>query len=305
MKTEQYPRAFEEQAIRAINERFAAPAPVVRLAHLVAEQEASSRAAHGELSDEGRALQKKFERDGVVLGEHISAATKALKDRWVPRDGALPALRDRLHFFGPDSAGKGGPWVYKLAWGNIEGGTGGAGIGVQTILQDGTFSASHYTHGSNHLAAYAGIGVSMVPSLDVCTLSIRPLVEWNGFDILSSEVFDRNLKPSGWGVAGARIGIQVQSWDLAGGTFRNEPALWGAPVWERSELNPSGARNYNDTVDARSLQLDVLATKDRQYVIWVSCKAFVITQAPFGLDIRASASITCRMPYLAVEEVAF
>jgi hypothetical protein len=271
---------------------------------VVTDQEVAAYPARRELTADGARLKANFERDGIVLGEYASAATDAITRHWRPTyDVGQDALRDRLHVFGADRAGTGGPWFYSLTWGTIDGGTGGAGIGISANVREGTLSASHFTHGSNQLSAYSGIGMVFVPGLERCTLSVRPLVNWAGFDILSHRVFDPQLDPKGWGVAGAQLGLHVQSWDLAGGSFRNDGAKW-APLWQRSEINPSGQRNYDDTVDARDLQLDVLAASDRKYVVWVSCRAFVITQAKFDLDIWASASVSCQIPFVVVEEMA-
>jgi hypothetical protein len=301
-------RDFDKRAIRAIRDTVATPSPVKHLAQLVADQEAAAHPAQLKLSADARRLKANFKRDGKILGEQISAATEALNRRWGGSHGIdlgtlLPLPRERLHVFGADRAGTGGPFFYGLTWGLIEGGTGGAGIGVGTNLRDGTFWASHFVHGSSELSSFAGIGVRLTPGLDPCWLSVRPFVNWRGTDILSHRVFDSQLSPRGWGVAGAQIGIHVQSWDRAGREFRTDGVKW-VPVWERSEINPSGSLNHSGSVDTRDLRLDVLASGDRTYAIWVSCRAFVITQAKFGLDIWSSASMSCELPYLIVEEVA-
>jgi hypothetical protein len=75
-------------------------------------------------------------------------------------------------------------------------------------------------------------------------------------------------------------------------------------LWNRSEINPSGSRSYSGSVSASDLALSVLVTSQRQYAIWVACRAFVITQAVFDLDISSSASVSCELPLLFVEEQA-
>jgi len=133
-------------------------------------------------------------------------------------------------------------------------------------------------------------------------LSVRPLVNWSGYDMLGSKVYDpEHLPVTGWAVAAGQIGVQIQSTDRAGGAFRNDAARW-VSAWERSEPNPSGLRSYNGTEDARTLQVDVLAFGNRNYAIWVSCRAFVLSQSKFGVDTRASSSISCQLPLLFVEE---
>ena len=148
MTPDLYLREFEKDAVAAMQDRFAPPAPVAELARLVASQEAAATGGAAELSAEGRRLQASFVHETTLLGRHIAAATGALQDRWGPSLDLTPiALRDRLHVFGPDAGGTGGPFVYSTAWGTIEGGSSGAGIGIQTNLRSGTMAASHYTHG--------------------------------------------------------------------------------------------------------------------------------------------------------------
>jgi hypothetical protein len=153
-ETEPYSSDFNERAIQAMQDRFVMPDPVTYLAQLVADQEAASQPADVKLGVDARRLQSNFERDGKILGGHISAAFDAITRQWRQAydidDALLRPLRDRLYFFGADRAGTGGPFVYGLSWGNIEGGS-GAGIGINTNLREGTFSASHSKHGSGWL----------------------------------------------------------------------------------------------------------------------------------------------------------
>lgn len=305
-ETELYSPDFNERAIQAMQDRFVMPEPATYLARLVADQEAASQSAGVKLGVDASQLQTNFESDGKILGDHISAAFDAITHHWTQAYDIHHVLhrplRERLHIFGADRAGTGGPFFYGLTWGRIEGGTGGAGIGINTNLREGTFSASHFTHGSNQFSSYAGIGIRFTPGVDRCILSVRPLVNWNGFDTLSHRIFDPQLNVSGWGIAGAEIGVHIQSEDRAGGGFRDDGGRW-VPAWDRREINPSGSRSYNDTEDARTLQVDVLASGSRNYVIWVSCRAFVLTQAKFGLDIWASSSVSCQLPFVVVEEM--
>jgi hypothetical protein len=304
MIDERYVAEFEEQAVRGMNAEFTVARPATSLAKLVTEQEATAYPGHRKLSAEGLLRQASFEHDRVILGDHIASSSEALSNRWLPVHEAPPVgLADSLHVFGPDTGGTAGPNSYTLSWTFIEGGTGGAGIGASANVRNGIFSASHFTHGSNQFSAYAGLGVSIVPNLKLSTLSVRPLVNWSGFDILSSRVFDPQLNPRAWGVASAQIGLIVQSWDLAGNGFRTDKTQW-TTVWNRSEINPSGSRNYSGSVDARELLLSVLVTSQRRYAIWVACRAVVITQAVFDLDIFSSASVSCQLPLLFVEELA-
>ena len=303
MKPKNYGPEFEERAVRAMRDKVAVLPELESLAHLIDEQERAASGSNRDLTADGLRLKANFERDRIAVGEHMEAATKAMDRRWVISPDLAPNIfRDRLHFFGADRDGTGGPRVYNLNLGLIEGTGAGAGIGIGLNLREGKMWASHYVLGTTQMSSYAGIGMSIVPSLEHCLLSIRPVVNWNGYDILNHRFYDPKVQPSAWGVASAELGLHVQSSDLAGGSFRDDGGHW-IPLWKRSEINPSGQRNYNDMVDARSLSLDVLASSNRRYVIWVSCRALVISQAKFGLDIYASSSVGCQIPYVVVEEM--
>jgi hypothetical protein len=95
----------------------------------------------------------------------------------------------------------------------------------------------------------------------------------------------------------------LQSWDLAGNGFRTDTTLW-TDLWNRSEINPSGMRNYGGSVGLGTVTLRWLVTNQRQYAIWVACRAVVISQSVFDLEILASASVSCQLPVLFVDEQA-
>ena len=128
------------------------------------------------------------------------------------------------------------------------------------------------------------------------------MLNWMGYDILSTRVFDPQLNPQAWGVASGQIGLIIQSWDLAGNSGRTDTSQW-TTLWNRSEINPSGMRNYSGSVGTPELQLSWLVNNQRKYAIWVVCRALVITQAVFDLDISSSASVSCQLPLLFVQEV--
>jgi hypothetical protein len=84
---------------------------------------------------------------------------------------------------------------YGLSWGLIDEGSGGAGRAARAVT---TVTASHFTHGTNQLSAYAGIGVRLARPDQCCS---RPSVRhWKGFDILPP--FDTQLD-QGLGTASA------------------------------------------------------------------------------------------------------
>jgi hypothetical protein len=299
-------QAFDELAVKAIESRFKTPGPAIELGRILDEQEAAIWSPGLKLKAKALRSKRSFDRDTEMLGDHISKATATLNNKWGPAPfrplGPSPSFRDRLHVFVPDPQQTGRASAYRLSWGHIDGGVQGAGIGARTDPTHGTFWASHYGYGGSQLNAYAGIGVRLSPSQPWSRLSIRPFVNWSGYDVLSHRLYDPQLTVTGWGTAHGQIGIHVQSWDHSGGAFNNDASRW-VTAWNRSEINPSGTRDYNGTEDARTLQLEVLVSNQRRYAIWVSCRAFIGTQARFGLDIRAAASVSCQLPFLFVEEM--
>jgi len=50
------------------------------------------------------------------------------------------------------------------------------------------------------------------------------------------------------------------------------------------------------------LTLEVPATAARQYSVWVACNAKVYADPGFAVSTRASAAISCAVPFLVVEE---
>jgi hypothetical protein len=74
-----------------------------------------------------------------------------------------------------------GPLPYVLSWTQIDG-FAAAGDGASADIHSGTFYASRYTTGGQ-LNAYAGLGAWITPQFQSCSLSVRPYVDWSGFDI--------------------------------------------------------------------------------------------------------------------------
>jgi hypothetical protein len=291
----------DQRAIAAIRERFGAPGPVARLGELIAEQEAAVLPPPSELSPAARRLRANFEREGTVLTKRIAAELKVIATQSPPVfDRALPAPRDLLHVFGADVAGTGAPFFYRLAWTFIEG-TSGTSIDARADVRTGKFLASHYST-SGALSAYAAIGVRFTPQID-CLLSVRPYVNWSGWDILQHRVFDSQLNEQRWASAAGALGIYVESAE-PNGALRNEDANHWIDLWNRSELNPSGTRGYGGSESsATGLQAQFLASKQRRYSIWVCCRAFVSADPGFAVSTRANAALSCELPYLVVEEI--
>jgi hypothetical protein len=292
----------DRRAIAAIQAELAKPGPAMRLGQLLTNQDAATRSRGDELKPAARRRRTNFVREGKVLTQHISAEMKVLNDRWdILFDRALPPPRDLLHVFGPDVEGTGGKWFYRLAWEHVDD-TRGAGIGASADVLTGKYWASHYTTGPKR-RAYAGLGVWLTPIVDSCFLSVRPYVNWSGFDILQHRVFDPQLNEVRWATATGDLGIIVQSWDLSGKGYYVDARHW-INIWERTEPNPSGAHDYDGIASSGTgLQVQVLGSTKRQYAIWVCCRAMVLADPGFAVATRASSSVSCQLPFLVVEEI--
>jgi hypothetical protein len=47
----------------------------------------------------------------------------------------------------------------------------------------------------------------------------------------------------------------------------------------------------------------LLATRSRQYAIWVTCHTGTVANRGFNVETRANAQLSCNMPYLEVAQV--
>jgi len=293
----------DAQAIAAIGEALGAPGPGGRLGTLLAEQEAAARPPSPELSSAQRRRHEEFERDSKVLASQVLEEVKGLdtgfRHRAVPFD-QIPHVRSNDSVL-DTTFSPGGPWPYRLAWTQIDG-FAAAGDSASADIHSGTFYASRYTT-SGQLNAYAGLGVWITPQLQSCRLWVRPYVDWSGFDILQTRIYDPNVNEQRWGVAQVQLGIFIQSWDLSGGSFNSDATKW-VTLWNRSELNPIGSRNYQGNAFAGDYILEAFASSSRQYAIWAVCRATAIAESGFAVATRASASVSCRMPFLLVGQIA-
>lgn len=296
---------FADAAVEAIAAQKTAPGPARRLAPLLAELEAA-HPVRTELSDEARRGLAQFERDNVTVAEHLSVEMETLFDRrggavWTDRPPFILQPPELKHIFGPDPQGTGAPTAYTLNWGHIDP-PAFTGSGARPNAREGTFSASHYATGNSTRSAFAGIGVKLTPNLEWCHLKVRPFVQWSGTDILNHHNAMPELGERRQGRASGAIGILIQSWAVGGGSFHSDADHW-VDMWDRSEQNPSGTRDYDGTADANALEVQILASGARQYAIWVYCWAYVESQTGFAVATRSSSMIGCHMPYLFVEEV--
>jgi hypothetical protein len=296
---------FDRDAIEAIRAKKTTLGPARRLAPFLAEMEAGY-STHVELTDDARRELARFERDNAIFADRVSVEMETLFAQpggaiWLEKPPFVLQPPELKHFFGPDPNGTGDPTAYRLNWGYVDGFP-GAGIDARPNAREGTFSASHYATGNSVFSAFAGIGVRLTPSLEWCHLSVRPFVQWSGSDILNHHNAMPELGEQRRGRASGAIGILIQSWDLAGGSF-HEDADHFIDMWDRIEVNPSGGRDYDGSADTDSLAVQILASGNRRYAIWVYCWAYVESQTGFAVATRSSAMIRCHMPYLFVEEI--
>ena len=290
-------------AASALQAALATPGPGRRMAELAARQESS---AAGRATANPEALRRRalFERDSRVFASRLKAELATIHGRY--RDGVHFDLqgfasRDLLHVYGPDPARTRGPWLYRDAWGHTTGDFQGAGIGTQVDLATGVMSASSFSTGGEN-DAFAAIGMRLSPLLTAGQISVRPYVDWTGFDTLFHRVFDPQVNEQRWAVAGGKVGIVVESRLAPGVDFRTDARQW-VEVWNRAEQNPSGSRDYAGLAGvATGLQLQVPTDHAREYFIWIVCWAYTIGDPGFAVATRASASIACHVPFVVVEE---
>lgn len=303
------PRAIEideldQAAIDGIQAYKTTPGPARRLAPEIAEMEAGFP-ARGTLTEQARAELVQFERDGVRLGELLDLERERLFDSpmliWRQTPILIADPPQLLHVFGAEPSNPTAPHAYRLNWAHVDG-FAGVGSHAAPDATHGTFSASQYATGTSALSAFAGIGVRLRPNLDWCHLSVRPYVKWSGSSMLNHRDAMPSLGEKQRAHSSGAIGISVQSWDLAGGNHHVDADHY-VDMWSRTELNPSGGRDYEGTSDSSTLSATFLASRQRRYSIFVYCWAYVESVSGFAVWTRASSMIACRMPFMVIEEI--
>jgi len=292
------------RAVAALETELVAGSPALRLNEFAVEQEVGRRSR--ELGAEGLKRKQRFQRDSVAFGKRMTAETAALHAGWAPiydYGQIIPPARDLLHVYGPDVNKTGSNVYYQLAWTHIDD-TQGAGIGATANINTGVFGGSHYTIGPGR-NAYAGLGVMITPQLKWCKLGVRPFVQWSGYDTLYHVVYDDSVDETRWATAIGMLGIIVQSWDHSGGAYYRDARMF-YNVWDRSEPNPSGSRDYDGYGNVTTgLSAEVLATSDREYAVWVCGRVWVAADPGFAVATRAGATISCHAPFMVVQEEPF
>lgn len=286
--------------VAAIQALLGRPGPEKALNRLVTEKEAAFRSTRPPLAAEASRLRTAWNREGKALSEQFVDVVTRWDRGWTTLPDFHFPSRELLHVFGPDPTGKGSADFYALEWTHIDP-FAGTGSFARADRRTGLMGTGHYTI-SGWLKSYAGVGVRIVPKTGIGMLSVRPYVNWTSNDLLQHRVFDPQLEEQRWAVGLGQVGIIVQSKLLAGGDFRTDAIHW-QDVWRRAELNPQGASDHDGTASsATGLTLEVPSTAGRRYFVWVVCNASVFADPGFAVATRASAAISCAVPFLVVEE---
>ena len=293
----------DEQTIIAKQEELAAPGPSARLTKILREQEVASRPNELKLSDAAYRSVKDFERDTAALNKQVSAELDYLNAKWdsplkLDLDLISPEVREGriLHVYGPDVHGTGEPKYYKLGWVHLDWGQAGADP------RTGKLFASNYTTGPARFTV-AQIGVKLRPTFPMCRLSVRAYTQFSGFDALHHRVHDPSLPEQRRAWALGSVGVKVDSWNLDGTGYFQDGLKW-VDVWNRSEVNPSDSRQYENSVSSGDgLMVELLATNSRDYAIWVTCLVGVSADPGFAVSTYATSSIGCDVPFFVVEEI--
>jgi hypothetical protein len=203
-----------------------------------------------------------------------------------------PPLVPIQHVFGPDD--------YVIAVGNADG---GSGVDIAASADAPTaklFAAESVT--ANEALAWAVLGVRLTPTFD-CVLSVRPFLQWEGYDALQSFDADPDLGQQAWATARGEVGIYIDSAEPDGSVWHEDLNLWHT-VWERTEPNPHGTRSYAGTEnsDTGLGASNVFAGAGRIYEIEIGVRAWVSVRPTFAVSAGASAEISAVLPFVVVEE---
>jgi hypothetical protein len=74
-------------------------------------------------------------------------------------------------------------------------------------------------------------------------------------------------------------------------------------VWDRGEQNPSGTREFDDSVAVSNSGTEPIAINSRNYIVWITCRVGVSADPGFMVSTYATSSISCFVPYFVVEEI--
>ena len=197
-----------------------------------------------------------------------------------------------LHVFGPSN--------YDFGAGHTDDPP-GVDIEVKWDLNTGKLVAAESRTVADALA-FAIVGANFTPAAD-CHLSVRPYMNWSGFDALQHFDADPDLGRQAWATAIGQAGIYIIS-STPSGQLWNEDANFWKNLWYRSEPNPSGTRSYEGTESSSSgLEVVIYAEAGRLYEIQVGIRAYVSVSSTFAVTAGASAEVSAKVPFFVVEEI--
>jgi hypothetical protein len=260
-----------------------------RFDELLRGQDAARRSYRPELSDEAKRSVAEFEREVEELNRLVDAEIKNLVPPRGPSfDYTLMTRDEHLHVFGPGNLTHAWVWL----------GDGQAGAD----FENGKFYAYNYTTGPARFSV-AQVGVIFQPTPTLCKLSVRPYVRYSGYDILKHAVHDPSIPEERRAWALGSVGLKIDSWDPGGGNYNVDGETW-VNLWDRSEVNPSSSRSYDESVSVSDgLILEPVAINSRQYGIWVTCRVGVSADPGFAVSTYATSSIGCQLVYFVAEEI--
>ncbi|MFD9428111.1 MULTISPECIES: hypothetical protein [unclassified Streptomyces] len=300
----------DKQAIADIEEELGAPGPASRLGAILAEQEDATYPPPLSLPPAQQQLRTDFSKDGKVLASRMSAEVEALTAKWPHAtilSGKIPPLvlaQDREDLvstpYQPDVDGTGASDRYRLTWRLIDGD--GFNGDAKADVRTGTFWAERYTiSGVQH--AFAAVGVYVAASSPASRMVIQPYVNWSGTDNLTHRIYNPDTHEQRSASAAGFLHIIVQSRDLTSGGDPRTDGNKSITLWQRTELNPSGAQDHRGTISGGDgSAFELLVTNTRQYYVWVACITAVDANKGFEVDTHANAGLSCNMPVLQVAQ---
>jgi hypothetical protein len=279
----------DDEIIYAKQEERVGKSRSKRFDELLRRHDVARRGYRPELSDEAKRSIAQFEREVEELSRLVDAEIENLVPPRGPSfDFPLLTRDEHLHVFGP------GNLTHAWTW---------PGEGqANADFQNGTFYAENYTTGPARFSV-AQVGVIFHPTPALSKLSVRAYVSSTGFDILKSAVHDPSIPEERRAWALGSVGLKVDSWNPGVGDYNLDGETW-VNLWDRSEVNPSSSRDYNQAVSVPDgLTLEPLAVNSRDYGIWVTCRVGVSADPGFAVSTYATSSIGCQLVYFVVEEI--
>lgn len=201
------------------------------------------------------------------------------------------------HVFGPSN--------YDLEAGYADD-VSGADIGAKADRTTGELSVSEFTI-KGETSAFAIVGVNFSPTVD-CHLSVRPYVNWSGFDHMYSHDAEPDLHGQAivttYGEVGIYIISSTPSGELWNVDFNHWWPQWPDPMVTYSNPPLNTMHSYDGTVSSSSvLEVDgLLVEAGRLYEIQVGIRVHVSVSPAFSVTAGATAGMSATVPFFVVEE---